>query len=99
MPGLMNFQRIEKTFHDDHVAAAGLHSPIEVEQHLRFSETGRKTVLGFFAVDRTSHIGHQLALLIANRDHATAGEETMAVIHPYSKQTRRGWGDSALRQV
>src|SRR6516225_2270366 len=48
MPGLMNFQRIEKTFHDD---------------------------------------------------HATAGEETMAVIHPYSKQTRRGWGDSALRQV
>ena len=95
----MNLQRIEKSFHDDDVAAAGRHRAIEIEQHLRFPEAGRKTVLGFFAVDRASDIGNQLALLVANRDHATTGKKAIAVIHPYAKQPRRSRGDSALRQI
>ena len=99
MPGLMNLQRIEKAFHYDHVVAVGLDRPIEVEQHLRFPETGRKTVLGFLFVDRAPGIGNQPALLVANRDHATAGQEARALIHPHSKAPRRGGGDSALREI
>ena len=99
MPGLMNLQRIEKAFHYDHVVAVGLDRPIEVEQHLRFPETGRKTVLGFLPVERAPRIGNQPALLVANRDHATAGQEARALIHPHSKPLRRGGGDSALREI
>src|SRR5260370_26306998 len=47
MAGLMHLQRIEKSFHYDHLVAARLDRPIEVEQHLRFSETGGETVLWF----------------------------------------------------
>src|SRR5712691_12563732 len=99
MPGLMHLQRIEETFQYDHVGASGLDRAIEVEQHLRFPETGRKTVFGFFPVDRASRISHQPALLVANRDHATAGQEARALIHPYSKPLRRGRGDAALCEI
>ena len=49
---MVNLQRIEKTFHYDHLVAAGLGGAIEIEQHLRFPESGRKTIFGFFPVDR-----------------------------------------------
>src|ERR1035438_6632640 len=99
MSRLMNLHRIEEAFHHDHVADAGMHRAIQIEQHLSFPEAGRKTVLGFFPVDRASGIGNQLPLLIANRDQATAGKETVATIHPHSKQARRGREDPALCQI
>src|SRR5713226_1315955 len=99
MAGLMHLQRIEKSFHYDHLVAARLDRPIEVEQHLRFSETGGKTVLGFWPVDRAPRIGNQPALLVANRDHATAGQEARAKIHPHAKPLCRGRRDAALREI
>src|SRR5258706_2213865 len=99
MPGLMDLERIEKSFHYDHVGAARLDRPIEVEQHLRFPETGRKTVLGFLPVDAAPRIGNQPALLVANRDHAAARQEASALIHPHAKPLRRGRGDSALCEI
>src|SRR5260370_9227072 len=84
MPGLMHLQRIEETFHDNHLVAARLHRAIEIKQYLRLPETGGETGLGFSPVDPASPIGNQPALLVANRDHATAGEQASASKHPHS---------------
>src|SRR5437764_1247182 len=98
MAGLVNLQGIEKPFHYDDVARASCYRAVEVEQHLRFSEASRKTVLGFFPVDRAPGIGNQPAFLIANRNHATSGKKARTAIHPDSKHTRRGRRDAAPRQ-
>lgn len=73
--------------------------PIQIEQQVRFPEAGGETVFGRLAVDRASRIGDQAAVLVANRDHTTAGKEAVAAIHPYSKQPCGGWEDATLLQI
>src|SRR5260370_16384863 len=94
MPGLMHLQRIEETFHDNHLVAARLHRAIEIKQYLRLPETGGETVLGVFPVDRASRTGNQPALPVANRDHATAGQEAPASLHPPPQPLSRGPHDT-----
>src|SRR5947207_11581054 len=99
MPGLLDFQGVEKAFHYNHVARTRVPRPIQVEQQVRFPEGGGKAVFGRLAVDRASGIGDQPSVLVANWDQTTAGKEAVAAIHPYSKQPCGGWEDATLFQI
>src|SRR5260370_29830348 len=99
MPGLMHLQRIEETFHDNHLVAARLHRAIEIKQYLRLPETGGEKVLWVFPIDRRSRICNQPALLVPDWGHATARQPAHASIHPHSKALRRGRRGATLREV
>src|SRR6266704_1293592 len=51
---------------------------MKIEQHLRFSKTGRKPIPWLSAIHRPAGIGHPLPLLVVNRNHHPSTQ------HPHS---------------
>src|SRR5690349_10082787 len=95
----MYSQAIEESLHYNRAAGRVPHGTMEIKDHLRLAEAGRKQVPRLGPIDAATCIGDQLALAIVDRKHDPLPQESRTGIVADSKPSRRGWLDRALVQI
>ena len=89
IPSLMDGERVKEPFDDDHRAGAGVHHPVEVEEHERLAEAGRKAILRFLTIEGASGVGDELTALIVDGNHDTTAQKAAATIEAHAKRADR----------
>jgi hypothetical protein len=93
--GLMHRQRVKEAFDDDDRACGRLQRPVEIEEHERLAETGRKSILRSLTIDGAACIGDELAAFVVDgnmrprRTHCRDRSQTKRPDRPRSQAAPR----------
>lgn len=91
----MDGERIKEAFDDDYRAGASLQHSMEIEEHERFAEAGRKAILRFLVADGAPRVRDQRAVLVVDGNHDSTAQKAAAPIEAHLKCTDRLRGQAA----
>ena len=82
---LMHGECVEEAFHDDDGATSSRERAMQIEEHERLAEAGRKPILRLLPVDGAAGVGNQLAGRVVNRNDDPSPKQTLACVQAESK--------------
>jgi len=80
MPASWSFESVEEAFDENEGSVALLEGSMEIEQQVRFTETGREAIFGLRLGDCATRVGDEFAMFVVDWNHNSSTKETVPVV-------------------